>query len=123
MFTHQRTAAQQVRQQYTAGINGLLTLLLHPVALLRAMVVGWQRAAISNTPVCPGTPLHCCHTCMTLLTCPAALDQITQMQLTGSWSNSQLRDAVELAMGGCMQLKAMMRQVLLDAATASRQDQ
>jgi hypothetical protein len=44
--------------------------------------------------------------------------QVMQLQLTGSWSSEQLRDAMELAMGGCLQLRGLMRQTLLAAAAA-----
>jgi hypothetical protein len=40
--------------------------------------------------------------------------QVTQIALTGSWTDSASRSAIELAMGGCAQLKAVMRQALLD---------
>lgn len=39
-----------------------------------------------------------------------------QMNLTGSWSAAQVREGLELAMGGCQQLRGLMRQTLLDAA-------
>ncbi len=39
--------------------------------------------------------------------------QVTQMVMTGSWGEGLTRDALELAMGGCTQLKALMREALL----------
>jgi hypothetical protein len=44
--------------------------------------------------------------------------QGTQTQLTGSWSAAQLKEGLELAMGGCQQLGAVLRQTLLEAAGA-----
>jgi hypothetical protein len=41
------------------------------------------------------------------------------MVLTGSWSAAQAREALELALGGCAQLRAGMRDVLLAAAAAA----
>ena len=43
----------------------------------------------------------------------ACLLQVTQMALTGTWTSNLTRDALELAMGGCTQLKALMREALL----------
>jgi hypothetical protein len=40
------------------------------------------------------------------------------MQLTGSWSAAQLKEGLELAMGGCQQLGAVLQQTLLEAAGA-----
>jgi hypothetical protein len=42
--------------------------------------------------------------------------QVMQMHLTGSWSAGQVKEGLELAMGGCQQLRGLMRQTLLDAA-------
>lgn len=41
------------------------------------------------------------------------------MYLTGCWSAAQTRDALSLAMGGCQQLRGVMRQTLLEAAAAA----
>jgi len=38
--------------------------------------------------------------------------------MTGTWSAAERRVAVELAMGGCAQLKEMMRNTLLEAGAA-----
>lgn len=46
----------------------------------------------------------------------SAANQVMQMHLTGSWSAGQVKDGLELAMGGCQQLRGLMRQTLLDAA-------
>jgi hypothetical protein len=40
------------------------------------------------------------------------------MVLSGSWSGAQSREALELALGGCAQLRTGMRDVLLAAAAA-----
>jgi exosome complex component MTR3 len=45
-----------------------------------------------------------------------AANQVTQMQLTGTWSAAQVREGLELAMGGCQQLRGVLRQTLLEAA-------
>ena len=51
--------------------------------------------------------------------------QVTQLVSRGPWSSSQLREAMELAMGGCAQLDALARQVLKTAAAeaAARRQQ
>lgn len=41
------------------------------------------------------------------------------MQLTGDWAAAQVREGLELAMGGCQQLRAVVRQTLLEAALGS----
>lgn len=51
---------------------------------------------------------------LTLAMMPSA-NEVTQLQLTGEWSSVQQREAMELAMGGCAQLKAVIRQTLIDA--------
>lgn len=38
------------------------------------------------------------------------------MQLTGSWTATQVREGLELAMGGCQQLRGLLRQTLIDKA-------
>lgn len=38
------------------------------------------------------------------------------MQAAGNWSALQIKEGLELAMGGCQQLRAVMRQTLLEAA-------
>jgi hypothetical protein len=45
------------------------------------------------------------------------------MQLTGDWSAAQVREGLELAMGGCQQLRAVVRQTLLEAALGSGEQQ
>jgi hypothetical protein len=42
--------------------------------------------------------------------------QVTQMQLTGNWSAAQVTEGLRLAMGGCQELRVVMRQTLLEAA-------
>ena len=51
--------------------------------------------------------------------------QITQLVSRGPWTSAQLREAMELAMGGCAQLDALARQVLKTAAAevAARRQQ
>jgi hypothetical protein len=44
------------------------------------------------------------------------LSQVMQMHLTGCWSAGQVKEGLELAMGGCQQLRGLMRQTLIDAA-------
>ena len=41
----------------------------------------------------------------------------------GRWSSSQLREGMELAMGGCAQLDAAARQCLKEAAARQQQEQ
>jgi ribonuclease PH len=48
--------------------------------------------------------------------------QVMQMHLTGSWSAGQVKEGLELAMGGCQQLRGLMRQTLLDAAADDDED-
>ena len=38
--------------------------------------------------------------------------QVTQVLLTGEWSNSDCTEAIELCMGGCSQLDEVLRQHL-----------
>jgi exosome complex component MTR3 len=57
---------------------------------------------------------------VTLFPC---LLQVTQMQLTGDWSAGQVKEGLELAMGGCQQLRAVMRQTLLEAALGAAADE
>lgn len=38
------------------------------------------------------------------------------MQLTGDWSSAQVTEGLRLAMGGCQELRVVMRQTLLEAA-------
>jgi hypothetical protein len=45
------------------------------------------------------------------------------MQLTGDWSATQAREGLELALGGCQQLRAVMRQTLLEAALGPAEQQ
>ncbi len=56
---------------------------------------------------------------------PSSCPQVTQLVSRGPWSSSQLREALELAMGGCAQLDALARQVLKTAAAeaAARRQQ
>lgn len=49
-----------------------------------------------------------------LLALMPAANEVTQMVLKGGWASSACREAIELAMGGCTQLKAVMRQALLE---------
>ena len=51
--------------------------------------------------------------------------QVTQLVSRGQWSSSQLREGLELAMGGCAQLDAAARQCLKQAAAeaASKRQQ
>lgn len=51
--------------------------------------------------------------------------QVTQLVSRGPWTSAQLREAMELAMGGCAQLDALARQVLKTAAAeaAARRQQ
>lgn len=51
-----------------------------------------------------------------LLATTASLSEVTQLAMTGVWSGSQHREAIELALGGCAQIRAGMRDVLLAAA-------
>jgi hypothetical protein len=57
------------------------------------------------------------------ITCRLCVLQVTQMQLTGDWSAAQVREGLELAMGGCQQLRAVVRQTLLEAALGSGERQ
>ena len=56
---------------------------------------------------------------------PRPLLQVTQLVSRGPWSSSQLREGLELAMGGCAQLDAAARQCLKAAAAeaAAKQQQ
>lgn len=49
--------------------------------------------------------------------------QVTQLQLTGDWSAGQVKEGLELALGGCQQLRAVMRQTLLEAALGAADEQ
>lgn len=49
--------------------------------------------------------------------CPP--EQVTQLVSRGQWSSSELKDGLELAMGGCAQLDAAARQCLREAAAAA----
>eukprot|EP00878_Enallax_costatus_P006349 GHUV01006657.1.p1 GENE.GHUV01006657.1~~GHUV01006657.1.p1 ORF type:complete len:259 (+),score=72.04 GHUV01006657.1:372-1148(+) len=51
------------------------------------------------------------------------LNQVMQMHLTGSWSASQVKEGLELAMGGCQQLRGLVRQTLIDKVTAVDADE
>lgn len=44
------------------------------------------------------------------------------MHLTGDWSAGQVKEGLELAMGGCQQLRAVVRQTLLEAALGQQDD-
>lgn len=48
--------------------------------------------------------------------------QVTQMQLTGDWSAAQVTEGLRLAMGGCQELRVVMRQTLLEAALGRTDD-
>lgn len=50
------------------------------------------------------------------------LSQVMQMHLTGCWSAGQVKEGLELAMGGCQQLRGLMRQTLIDAAADDDED-
>lgn len=54
---------------------------------------------------------------LTLAMMPAA-NELTQLHVTGGWGLGLIRQATELAMGGCAELKAAMRACALDAAAA-----
>jgi hypothetical protein len=41
--------------------------------------------------------------------------------MTGSWGGAQSKEAIELALGGCSQVRAAMRDVLLAAAEGAGQ--
>ena len=43
--------------------------------------------------------------------------QITQFVLTGTWSDGQYKEVLELCMGGCAQLDAVARQCLQESLT------
>jgi len=45
--------------------------------------------------------------------------QVTQLVSRGQWSSSQLKEGLELAMGGCSQLDEAARQCLREAAAAA----
>lgn len=51
-----------------------------------------------------------------------AANQVTQMHLTGDWSAGKVKEGLELAMGGCQQLRAVVRQTLLEAALGQQDD-
>ncbi|GBF88956.1 exosome complex component [Raphidocelis subcapitata] len=57
-----------------------------------------------------------------LLAAMPSLGEVTQLQMSGDWAPGAARDALELALGGCAQLRAGMRDTLL-AAEAARQQQ
>ena len=44
--------------------------------------------------------------------------QVTHVELTGRWSSSQAAQAIQLCMGGCLQLDAALRGSLRTAAAA-----
>jgi exosome complex component MTR3 len=46
-------------------------------------------------------------------------NEVSQLVSRGRWGERELRDALELAMGGCAQLEAAARQCLRDAAAAA----
>ncbi|KAL6756474.1 ribosomal protein S5 domain 2-type protein [Haematococcus lacustris] len=48
-----------------------------------------------------------------------ATNEVTLMSVTGTWSALGSRQAVELAMGGCAQLRESMRGTLLDACATA----
>lgn len=50
---------------------------------------------------------------------PLPLEQVTQLVSRGQWSSGELKDGLELAMGGCAQLDAAARQCLREAAAAA----
>lgn len=41
--------------------------------------------------------------------------EVTQLVSRGRWTDQQLKEGLELCMGGCVQLDAAMRQALKDA--------
>jgi len=49
--------------------------------------------------------------------------QVTQMVMSGSWSGAQSREAIELALGGCGQVRTAMRDVLVDQAERQQEQQ
>lgn len=49
-----------------------------------------------------------------LVALSATNNEVTQLVARGTWSGSQLKDGLELAMGGCLQLDAVMRQCLVE---------
>lgn len=52
----------------------------------------------------------------------SALNQVLQMNLTGCWTATQVKEGLELAMGGCQQLKGLVRQTLIDKAAGEEED-
>lgn len=54
--------------------------------------------------------------CSVTLALMPSLDEVTLLSVQGCWSGPEMRDALELCMGGCGQLKALMRDTLLAAA-------
>lgn len=44
---------------------------------------------------------------------------VTQLVMTGEWSNSSSKEALELCMGGCAQIDSVVRQCLQEAAATS----
>ena len=42
--------------------------------------------------------------------------QVSQVVLTGQWSNAQASEVLQLCMGGCAQIDAYMRQSIKEAA-------
>uniref|UniRef100_A0A7S3QKY0 Uncharacterized protein n=1 Tax=Dunaliella tertiolecta TaxID=3047 RepID=A0A7S3QKY0_DUNTE len=54
-----------------------------------------------------------------LLALQPSTNEVTQLNMTGTWSAAERRAALELAMGGCAQLKEVMRTTLLEAAAAA----
>ncbi len=47
--------------------------------------------------------------------------QVTGAELRGAWSSAEARDAVAVALGGCAQLGALMRETLQEAEQATVQ--
>ncbi len=45
--------------------------------------------------------------------------QVTQLVMTGEWSTSSSKEALELCMGGCAQIDSVVRQCLQQAAVSS----
>ena len=47
--------------------------------------------------------------------------QVTHLVARGPWEDAQLKEGLELCMGGCLQLDGAMRQCLKEAAAAKQQ--
>lgn len=54
-----------------------------------------------------------------LLALMPTCNEVTQLVSRGQWSSGELKDGLELAMGGCAQLDAAARQCLREAAAAA----